>query len=182
MVANVKFDIKKEYFNYLVDRVCDKKHPKVDYIPLLDLLHSMPFMIVVEMDENRAGDGEFLRQRWLQHEDLYEYLYEFDGDKVSVLEVLIGIAERLEFQVGDVMEGDHLHDRFWELLRNLGIEKYSAGNYKPLNIKEKVRNWMARKYKNDGVGSIFPVKKDVKNFSELQIWDQMSIYIMENYM
>lgn len=181
MVQRVNFDIKKAYFEHLLDMVCDKDHEKVDYIPLLDLLHSIPFVVVVEMDENRVGDGQFLRKNWLEQEDLYEYLYEFDGEKVSVLEVLIGIAERLEYQVGDIMVGNRISERFWELLRNLDIEKYSAGNYKPLNIKEKVRNWMARKYKKNGVGSIFPLKKCDKNVTVLQIWDQMNLYIMENY-
>lgn len=181
MVMPVNFDIKKEYFSYLIERVCDKDHDKVDYIPLLDLLHSMPFEWSIEMDENRAGDGEYLRKRWLQNEGIYEYLYEFDGEKVSVLEVLIGIAERVEFDVGSVMNGDHTADRFWMLLRNLDIEKYDSANYKPLNIKEKVRIWMLRKYKKNGVGSIFPMKKCSKDMRTLQIWDQMNLYLMENW-
>ena len=182
MVARVDFDIKKEYFNHLVDMVCDKKHPKVDYIPLLDLLHSMKFEVVIEMDENRVGDGAFLREKWLQKEGIYEYLYEFDDENVSVLELLISVAERFEFAIGDNMLGDYTNERFWELLRNLDIEKYSAGNYKPLNIKEKVRNWMLRKYKKDGTGSIFPVKNCEKDMRTLQIWDQMNVYIIENYL
>ena len=181
MVADVKFDIKKEYFNHLVDRVCDKRHHKVDYIPLLDLLHSLKFEWVVPMDENRAADGAYLREKWLDSEGLYSYLYEFDDEKASVFEVLIGISERLEDQVGDVMTGDHTSDRFWELLRNLDIEKYCASRYKQLNIKEKVRNWMLRRYKKDGTGSIFPVKNHVKNLLEMQIWDQMSLYVNEKY-
>lgn len=181
MVSKVDFDIKTEYFSYLVDKVCDKKHHRVDYIPLLDLLHSMKFEWSIDMDANRASDGEYLRKKWLQREGIYEYLYEFDGEKASVLEVLVGIADRLEFQVGDVMKGDHTADRFWEILRNLDIEKYDSGNFKPLNIKEKVRNWMYRKYKKDGFGSIFPVKNCEKDMRTLQIWDQMSVYIMANY-
>ncbi len=181
MVANPRCDLKKAYFNYLVERVCDKQHDKVDYIPLLDLLHSMKFVVVLDMDENRVGDGAYIRKKWLQEEDLYDYLFEFEDEKVSVLEVLVGIAERFEYQVGDMMVGDRTNERFWELLRNLDIEKYTADNYKPLNIKEKVRIWMNRKYKKDGSGSIFPVKKHVKNMLDLQIWDQMTEYIMENY-
>jgi hypothetical protein len=181
MVAKLDFDIKQEYFNHLVDMVVDKRHPKVDYIPLLDLLHSLKFEWSIDMDENRASDGAFLRDKWLDSEGLYSYKYEFEDEKVSVLEVLIGIAERFEYQVGNIMDGDHISERFWEILRNLDVEKYSAGNYKPLNIKEKVRNWMLRRYKRDGSGSIFPVKKCEKDMREMQIWDQMSFYIMENY-
>jgi hypothetical protein len=181
MVAKLDIDIKKEYFNYLVSRVVDKKHPKVDYIPLLDLLHSLKFEWCIDLDKNRAGDGAALREKWLSEEGLYAYLFEFDDEKVSVLEVLIGIAERFEYQVGDIMCGDHTNDRFWELLRNLDIEKYSADNYKPLNIKAKTRDWMLRKFKKDGSGSIFPVKKCEKDMRNLQIWDQMSIYVEKNW-
>ena len=181
MVAKCDIDIKKEYFTHLVEMVVDKKHPKVDYIPLLDLLHSLKFEWSIDMDANRAADGTFLREKWLDSEGLYDYLYEFDDEKASVLEVLIGIADRLEFQVGNIMEGYFLNERFWELLRNLDIEKYSAGNYKPLNIKEKVRNWMLRRYKRNGLGGIFPVKKCEFDMREMQIWDQMSVYIEEKY-
>jgi len=181
MVTMTNIDIKKGYFDYLVEKVCDKKHKRVDYIPLLDLLHSIPFTVVIEMDENRVNDGAFLRERYLQSEDLYAYLYEFDDEKVSCLEVLIGIADRLEYEVGNIMEGDHTSDRFWLLLRNLDIEKYTSDNYKPLVVKEKVRNWMMLKYKKNGVGSIFPVKHSQKNMKSLQICDQMSIYIEENW-
>ena len=182
MVAKVDFDIKKAYFDYMVEKVCDRQHHRVDYIPLLDLLNSIPFTVVMEMDGNRAEDAAYNRKNWLQSEDLYEYLYEFDDEKVSVLEVLVSIAERLEFQVGNPMDNRRISDQFWEILRNLDIEKYTADNYKPLNIKEKVRNWMLRKYKKDGSGSIFPVKNCEKDMRSLQIWDQMSMYIMENYM
>lgn len=181
MVMAVNFDIKRAYFDHLVDKICDKKHQKVDYIPLLDLLHSMKFEWSIDMDENRVGDGLVLRKKWLQNEGIYEYLYEFDDEKVSVLEVLIGIAERIEYDVGNMMDGDFTSERFWMLLRNLDIEKYDASNYKPLNIKEKVRNWMARKYKKDGSGSIFPMKKCQKDMRTLQIWDQMNLYLMENW-
>lgn len=181
MVTKVDFDIKTEYFNHLVEMVCNKKHHRVDYIPLLDLLHSMKFEYFIDMDANRAADGEYLRKKWLQSEGIYEYLYVFDDEKASVLEVLIAIAERLEFQVGDIMKGDHTADKFWEILRNLDIEKYDSGNFKPLNIKEKVRNWMYRKYKKNGFGSIFPCEKCEKDMRNLQIWDQMSVYMMEKY-
>ena len=38
MVQRLEVNINKAYFNYLVRYVCDRKHHKVDYIPLLDTL------------------------------------------------------------------------------------------------------------------------------------------------
>ncbi len=182
MVENINYDIKKEYFNHLVDLVCDKKHPKIDYIPLLELLHNMKFSVFVEKDENRVQDAKYLRVKWTDSEGILEYLYEFEDEKASVLEVLVSISDRLSFQIGDNTTNSHtLSDCFWEILRNLDIEKYYSSNYKPLNVKEKVRNWMSRKIKKDGSGGIFPLKKPKEDQKSLQIWDQMNDYILENY-
>ena len=178
----VDIDIKREYFDYLVGYICDKRHKVNDYLPLLDLLHSIPFVVIIEMDENRVSDGLFLRKRWLQKINMYDKLNIFEDEKASVLEVLIGIAQRLEFQVGDGTDIDRTSEKFWELLRNLDIEKYDFKHFNPLKIKEKVRNWMNLKYRSDGFGSIFYVKNCEKDLRELQIWDQMSIYVMQKYL
>lgn len=182
MVAKLDFELKSEYFGHLVTTIVDKKHPQIDYIPLLDLLHSMKFEIMLQSDEDRVKDGEYLREKWLSEEDLYEYLHEFDGDYVTVLEVLVALADRLSFQIGDNCTGDHsISECFWEIMKNLDLEKYSAGNYKPINIKDKVRIWMYRKFKKDGSGGPFPLEKSRFDQRNLTIWQQMNDYIMEKY-
>ena len=181
MVANVTYDLKTEYFNHLVDIVVDKEHDKVDYIPLLDKLHHIPFKVIIDMDENRVLDGAFLRKKWTVDEGLYDYIYEFKDDPVSVFEVLVALAERIEYQVGNIMLGDHTSERFWDLLKNLDIEKYTSDNYKPLNIEEKVNVWMERKFEYNGKGSIFPVSKPEKDQRTREIWGQMGEYLMEKY-
>ena len=182
MVPKLDFDIKIEYFNHLVDTVVDKKHPRLDYIPLLDLLHKIPFELHMQEDEDRVKDGQYLRDKWCSEEGIYEHLYEFEDEKVSVLEVLVALAERLSFQIGNNCTGDHgIPECFWEILGNLGIEKYSAGNYIPLNIKEKVRVWMYRRYRKDGLGGAFPLQNSRYNQKNLTIWDQMNAYILEKY-
>lgn len=180
MVEKLDFDIKSEYFRRLVDMVINKKHPKIDYIPLLDLLNSMKFEIIDKKDEDRVSDGEYLRHKFCDEEGIYEHLYEFDGTDVSVLEVLIGLAERLSFQTWDFSTGKHdIPDCFWEILRNLDIEKYSAGNYKPLNIKEKVRIWMFRRFKKNGSGSPFPLQNAKNDQRFVDLWGQLNAYVME---
>ncbi|MBO7450445.1 MAG: hypothetical protein J6U54_08745 [Clostridiales bacterium] len=181
-MAKLDFDLKTEYFRYLVDAVMDNHHARVDYIPLLELLHGIPFEVVIDMDQGRVEDGAYLREKWLDSEGIYDYLYEFDGDFVSVLEVLEALADRLSFQIGNNVTGDHeFQECFWEILRNLDLEKYSADNFKPLNVKEKVRIWMARKFRKDGFGSPFPVKNSRFDQRKQQIWEQLQDYAMENY-
>ena len=182
MPENVGADqIKKEYFAHLVEEVCDKNHHKVDYIPLLDLLNSIPFDCAIQEDHSRVADGAFLRKKWLVDEGWSDYMYVFEDTEVTVLEVLVALAERIEYQVGNIMLGNHTADRFWELLDNLDISKYSADNYKPLNIREKVTVWMERKFKSDGKGSPFPVKHPEKDLRTRDMWGQMGEYLMEKY-
>ena len=182
MISKVDFDIKKAYFNWLCDYICDKKHEKIDYIPLLDKLFSMKFVVKLSRDENRISDGEDLRTQFLDEEGIDDrYLYEFDDMDVSILEVLIGIAKRLSFQVDNSIEGMYTNEHFWEILRNLDIEKYSSDNYKAVNISEKCDVWMSRRFKSDGSGSIFPLKNPESDQRKEEIWVQMSNYIWENY-
>ncbi len=182
MVSRPDYDIKSQYFGHLVETITDKKHPQIDYIPLLDLLHSMKFELVLDSDVDRVKDGAYLRDKWLSEEGIYEHLYEFEGENVSVFEVLVALADRLSFQIGDNCSGTHsISECFWEILRNLDVEKYSAGNYKPMNIKEKVRNWMYRKYHKDGSGGVFPLVKTRFDQRKVSFWDQMNEYILEKY-
>ena len=182
MMAKVDYDLKSQYFGHLVESVIDKKHPQIDYIPLLDLLHSMKFELLMDSDEDRVKDGAYLRVKWLSEEGIYDHLYEFDGDFVSVLEVLVALSDRLSFQIGNNCTGEHsISDCFWEILGNLDIEKYSISNYKPLNIKEKVRVWMYRKYMKNGEHGAFPLQKTRFDQRKLSIWDQMNEYILEKY-
>ena len=181
-MPKLDFDIKTEYFHHLVSMVVDRKHPRIDYIPLLDLLHSMKFELELPEDEDRVKDGAYLRDKWLSEEGIYEYLSEFDGEKVSVLEVLVALADRLSFQIGNNCTGDHgIQQCFWEILSNLGLEKYSAGNYKPINIKEKVRAWMLRRIRKDGLGGAFPLQNSRFDQKKAPIWQQMNDYILERY-
>ena len=182
MVMAVKFDLKKEYFNYLVRFVCNNVHHKVDYLPLLDTLHSIKFVAVLDRDVNRIADGADLRKVFLSDADIDDsYIYEFDDMDVSVLEVLVGIAKRIEFQVGNTMEKDRTAEKFWVLVQNLDIEKYDSGNYKPLNIREKVQKWMERRFEKNGKGSIFPLSDAKTDQRKEEIWTQMSNYIWENW-
>lgn len=182
MVAKLDINIKKAYFNYLLDYICDKNHHRVDYTPLLDTLFGMKFVAILDRDNNRIADGDALRKEFMHEEDIdEEYLYEFDDMDVSVLEVLIGIARRVEYQIANGMGKDHTNERFWLLLRNLDIEKYTSSNYKPVNIREKVDIWMKRKFKKDGFGSIFPLQNPDEDQRKCEIWIQMNRYVWENW-
>lgn len=176
--------IKEDYFEYLCDMICDKRHRKSDYISLFELLHSVPFEVIIEKDDGRETDGRYLRWHFCYgNEELEEYYSDaWKLERASVLEVLIGISERLEAQIGDSMVGNHINDRFWMLISNLDLEKFDEKSFDRKKIKEKIRFWMYRKYDKNGKGSIFPVTKSDKNLKNEEIWTQMCLWILENCM
>ena len=67
-----------------------------DYSDLLYTLSEIAFYPLVNYDEDRADDGIALRELWAIETGIQSDL-DFGG--ASVLEVLIGIAKRIEFQL-----------------------------------------------------------------------------------
>lgn len=174
-------DILRNYVSSLLSMVEDKDHNLSDYSLLLEELYSIPFTCTIEMDLDRGRDAEILRNDICEENGLL-----FDvilSRKISVLEVLIALARRIENDIlADPMSGnDNSNHYFWEMLENLGVEKYKNDNFKVLNVHEKVEKWLDRDFKKDGNGSIFPLKHPKHDQRAIEIWAQMQAYLMENY-
>lgn len=177
-------DILKDYEVFLMENVQNKTHSVTDYCLLLDILFNIPFKSHIDMDNNRIEDAYYMRKEYLS-DDIFRRI---DGSiikdrYISVFEVLFALSKRMENDIlCDPMEEiDHSADHFWLFLRNLGVEKYSNGRINEAEIRYKVEKWVNRDYEKDGTGSIFPVKGSKIDMRKVEIWQQMSIYIMENY-
>lgn len=174
-------DILFEYFENLLNEILDSKHHIVDYSMMLRTMFDIPFVWVLEMDENRAEDGQTLRNDICRDNDLqYDFII---NRKISVLEVLIALAKRMESDIlGDPMsEIDNSSAHFWLMIKNLGLEKCSNGNFSEAILRDKIEKWMLRDIGKDGSGSIFPLKRPKNDQRKVEIWSQMQAYIMENY-
>ena len=116
--------IKQDYFQWLCEMV-HSDGPSQSYGMLLKLLHGIPFLAVLTQDLNRADDGIRLRHEY----EMYHFLggddYELERMRPTVLEVLIGLAYRMEDIMYDPEEGDQTIFRFWQLIANLGFEGYT---------------------------------------------------------
>lgn len=169
------------YLDFLI-RECYLEEIAFEVAPyrILESLHRIPYRWSIAKDENRAEDGKAYRSKFLKtvkasREDIDEFL----SMECSVLEMLIGLAIRIDFDyIGD--PGNPHPDMFFlEMLRNLGIELNRRS--KPNRYQKKIDVWLDRQYRRDGVGGIFPVYSDPRDQRELETWEQMNAYLFQNY-
>ena len=181
MSANEYYKI---YYDNLLEEVEDKEHDLHDYCLMLGTLVTIPFIYSIPMDKNRETDGLTCR---------YDHLAAEFGERqanllteaapVSVFEMLFALSRRMENDIlCDPVSGiDNSNKYFWEMIRNLDIEKYDNSNFKEENIRLKVDNWLKRGFKRDGSGSIFPCPGTKRDKRNEEIWIMMQEYIMRNY-
>lgn len=166
--------LKHQYLEWLILQVdCD------GYDPLLSRLHQKEFIWFVPNDDNRCQDALDLRTEFIHERgetagtSLIKRL-----SHISVLEVLVGISRRMEFQMG----GDA---RVWAmvLVANLELSKFKGrlSHSDGEEIDEIVQTLVWRRYQPDGVGGFFPLAWPEEDQSKVEIWNQMSAWINEQH-
>lgn len=156
-----------------------------DFENLFELLHNIEFTWSIERDENRAGDGMELRDNYnipieISHNENL-LIEEFMNRSCSVLEMLIGLAIRVDDEfLGDPAE-PHPEEFFWEMIKNLELDNYPNRRFDYYKIKNKIQKWLDRDFTRKGSGGLFPVYNDDRDQRDLEIWDQMNSYINEKY-
>lgn len=157
------------------------------YSELLYILHDSDFMWCLELDESRETEGLMLREEFY-NQDLSQDWIMFLEKPCSVLEVLIPIARRMNDVFESVDSSDMTRVWFWELIKNLGLKKYSniRLEYEDrendlIDINLILSRWMNREFEPDGTGSLFPLKTPTKDQRERSIIYQMYDYAFENY-
>lgn len=161
------------YFDFLCDLV--DKHNM--YSELLVVLHRVEFFSLIPNDDNREEDGKQLRKTFIDEEGQHA-LSQSDYGPCTVLEMLIALAFRLEFETAQSRWEKTTCEWFWILIDNLGL--IECGN-RTDEIKIKVGIFLNRHYNSDGNGGLFPLKNPKKDQRRVEIWYQMSAYIIENY-
>ena len=175
-----------DYFAWLCEMVCvDGRYTDISYWVLAKHLWNTDYYWLLDMDANRAFDGIDLRHRYELHGGTYNY----DGP-CTVLEMLVGLADRMD-QVMDELDGECKTPMFfWEMIDNLNLANYSDFMFEehPKRVKaygrridQKLEDWMDRKFDYNGNGGLFPLRNPPEDQRDVEYWYQANAYILENY-
>lgn len=159
------------YLDWLHAKVLLHDQPFYNYEQMIKGLHDVEYIWLVAKDDNRAQDGldlrmEFLRDLNLEIDDVWY------TQGCSVLEMLIGLSRRANFQTGD-----DTRDWFWDLISNLGLAYLHDDSFVMDDFLEIVNTFVWRTYHYDGQGGLFPLDHPAKDQREVQIWEQLFAYL-----
>lgn len=170
----------ERYFNWLGRLVgmVSNRQPEQSHILLSEHLFKKAFQDWLPNDDNRARDGIDLRYEFMDETGTgadREWL-EID---CSIFEMLVALARRMS---------DHTDwtssQCYWLLITNLELEKYSDDHYNSAfgdAIDFVLDTLNDRTYERDGRGGLFPLEDAPTDQREVEIWYQMSAYLLENF-
>ena len=166
--------LEESYLNWLcaqVGSVDGKSHSR-----LLEQLFLKEFVWFVPNDDNRAIDGRELRQEFLG-EERADVDPDFTGCGCCMFEVFFGLARRMEFE--DLEERD-CQFWFWHLIKNADLYRFDDKK-RPFQdtVDEILEKIIWRTYGPDGQGGLFPLKNPCDDQREVELWYQMSAYLLE---
>ena len=176
--------VRQHYFSWLCDIIKVEQEDR-SYWQLAYDLFRMIFTSYVDHDENRAYDGLELRYEFLREMDYPKYT-DIPGE-CSVLEMMIALARRMDFETVDPYcydESDRTSYWFWEMIDNLGLTSFDDKSYEDLDgevyVDSIIETFLERRYLEDGTGGLFPLKNPYEDQRDVELWYQMSAYLMEN--
>lgn len=182
-------DIEKElqegwYFDDLYDIVAAERENVTDmsYRMLLGVLDDVEFKDTRGIDGNRIQDAQELRADLIAEKDL-DHTIVRPFPNVSLLEVMIAIAERL----GQITGDEDTAFWFWEMVSNLvldGIddtEFWSDPEGYEAEILDRADDVIDIKYDRDGLGGLFLLREGVapQDMRDTELWYQMQYYANE---
>lgn len=173
--------IERKYLKFL-DKIVGNHD---EYSLMLHRLHEIEFYSFVPNDDNRGEDGKKLREMFYNESGANMALSLCPAGPCSVLEMLIGLSIRMYNELEGTTEVS-VEECFWKLIDNLGLLWCNNYEYYPPGdgveeISYIINNLLERKYKRDGKGGLFPLEHSNKDQRKIEIWYQMSEWLLENY-
>lgn len=166
--------LEQEYFDWLC-HIIRADEQKLYWKDILWVLRRTIFVAELPKDNNRISDALELRR------EFGGYIY----GPVSVLEVLIALAKRGEWEImHDPDLGDRTYVWFWTMIYNLGLDEfaYFGALDDPkcdLKVMKIVENFVERGYGRDGNGGPFLDRAGNIDMRRTELWDQMCYYFDE---
>jgi hypothetical protein len=179
MITDEPLDARYLYWLYDQISSVDVTDPSQSYSLLIEHAFRTEFYWSVPNDDNRVADGVDLRHEFLDSIGA-ERDKNFMEIECSILEMLVALCRHLAFN-------SNLTPRFWftKLLDNLAIAHLTDLVYKSRPGSSDIADmaWhdiVYRNYKRNGDGGLFPLKRPRQDQREVEIWYQMSAYLLEN--
>lgn len=167
--------IDKPYFDWLISQIEFPRNFHKTFHELLDHLHQVEFVWVVDGDDNRVQDAKDLRTEFKNKFQGHFPEMEFKN-YVSVLEVMIAVSRILEF-----VAGGEAPAWVWRLIDNLKLNNF----YDPWNktkrgqVNDILDTLIWRTYERDGQGGFFPLIFPAEDQTKVEIWYQLNAYAKE---
>ena len=151
--------------------------PSETYWKLFRQLYCKEFIWIVPNDDNRIADGRDLRLEFLNEKGIKEHDALWLNLGCSMLEMLIALSRRLVFEVEGTVD-----EWFWVLMGNVHFRPATDHNYNDdmrVYIDEMLDQIIWRTYSYDGRGGLFPLTDPVHDQRRVEIWYQLSAYLLE---
>lgn len=169
----------ERYFDWLYSQIglLRNSNPARSYWLLAEQFHNKRFEWAIPNDDNRTEEGKLLRNEFLNDfEAECEYVW-IDQD-CSVLEMMIALSRRIEFE-----SAQDAFYWFWKMVENLKLREYTDDTYDDevaMVVDKAITAVIDRQYRKNGSGGLFPLKNPRADQRDVEIWYQMSLYLLEN--
>lgn len=174
---------KEAYLSWLLSTVFSDEFEKSEYSNLMNILVNINFDPSIDMDTNRAIDGQNLRYYWavyyfdknVTEEELYDL---FGNEQCSFLEMMVALCIRIENIMCDERYGNRTYIWFKDMLTSLGLQEFKNNKFDINAIYNAISKFNSRDYSPTGKGGLFTINTD-KDMREYELWYQMNFYVEE---
>ena len=170
MISNTPRNGDPPYFQWLMEKVSAN-----NYLLLCRSLYRQQYKWIIPRDENRANDGVYLRQVYMDEtaQDISDHFHE----PCSMLEMLVALVLRMEREVIDIPAAI----LFGKIIENLYLAEYDDEHFNEGNVYYRVDKFLKREYDTSGEGGPFPLYNPSENQRKVELWEQMQQWVAENY-
>ena len=167
------------YLEWLSAMVIPDESIRYSYQKVLEELYLKEFRWDIPRDENRAEDGEKLR-------DIYKDEMGLPANAsgpCSCLEMMVALSLRCDNELMyDPDEGIRIDIWFWEMMESLGLDKMDDWHFDKLEFCEIIERFLNRKYSKDGRGGLFFIENFDKDMRKIEIWYQLNYFLRSKYL
>lgn len=173
------------YFKWMCSVAFADEHIRSHYYNVLNLLNSIDFTYVLDLDENRYMDGIDLRYHFSYRTKIpYNYIAEVLVDhNCSVLEMMVALSLRCEDSImSNDIYGDRTSEWFGIMFSNLNLYQFTDETWNDDSINtviEIIKIFLNREYDYNGNGNLFKFDNPIVDIRTIEIWDQMCLYMRE---